>query len=460
MNTLYLFCNRAVFLLSTLSLLLGYSCSVTFAATGLLNNSLAPMLDEVLPSVVNISTRSFQQESQHPLLSDPFLRYFFGIPERKRQQEQEMRSLGSAVIIDANKGYLVTNYHVIEDADEIRVTLRDHRELMAQLIGYDPEVDLALLQIPTERLTALPLADSDQLRVGDFVVAIGNPFGLSQTVTLGIISALGRSGLGIEGYEDFIQTDASINPGNSGGALVTVQGELAGINTAIVGPNGANVGIGFAIPANMVKVIVQQLARYGKVHRGQLGVVMQDVTPELAEAFGLAQRQGAVITQVLADSPAEDAGLQAGDVVIAVNGKQISNSSELRNQIALAPIDTKIRLKILRHGKQRTLTATIGRIEPQATMRSSQAQNQFLVGALLGPIQQSHPLFGQVKGIQVIRVEQGTSAWYAGLRTDDIIASVNRKVVESVAEFNAYQGDSLLLHVLREDGALFIVLHH
>jgi serine protease Do/serine protease DegQ len=246
--------------------------------------TLAPMLERATPAVVNIATVGHVEVRQNPLLSDPFFRHFFDIPDRPRRRQTQ--SLGSGVIVDAEHGYVLTNHHVIARADKITVTLRDGRHLNATLIGADPESDVAVIQVPAERLTALPLADSDRLRVGDFVVAIGNPFGLGQTVTSGIVSALGRTGLGIKGYEDFIQTDASINPGNSGGALVNLHGELVGINTAIIAPGGGNVGIGFAIPTSMASQIMQQLIEHGEVSRGQLGITAQDLTPELAQAFG------------------------------------------------------------------------------------------------------------------------------------------------------------------------------
>jgi serine protease Do/serine protease DegQ len=272
--------------------------------------TLAPMLERVTPAVVNIATRGRVQVRENPLLSDPFFRRFFDLPTPRR--ERRTQSLGSGVIIDAAEGYVVTNHHVIAKAQEISVTLRDGRALPATLVGADPEADIAVIQVTADDLGELPLADSDALRVGDFVVAIGNPFGLGQTVTSGIVSALGRSGLGIEGYEDFIQTDASINPGNSGGALVNLRGELVGINTAILAPSGGNVGIGFAIPASMVRELVAQLVEHGEVRRGQLGIVLQDLTPQLAEAFGIANGGGAVVSQVLDGSPAERAGLQPG----------------------------------------------------------------------------------------------------------------------------------------------------
>ena len=283
---------------------------------------------------------------QNPLMADPFFRRFFNLPPL--QCEKKVQSVGSGVIVDALEGYVLTNNHVIANADQIVVTLRDRRQLTAELVGTDPATDIAVLRIPAENLTALTLGDSDALEIGDFVVAIGNPFGIGQTVTSGIVSALRRSGLGIEGIEDFIQTDASINPGNSGGALVTLDGQLIGINTAIIGPSGGNVGIGFAIPTNMALQIMDQLVTYGEVRRGGFRVQGQDMTPALAEALGVAQTAGAIITRVAPDGPAGKAGLEAGDIVVGVNGDPVRDVSHLRNVVGLMRAGETIELTVLR----------------------------------------------------------------------------------------------------------------
>ena len=419
--------------------------------------SLAPMLKNVLPAVVNISTRSRVRIPQNPLFNDPFFRRFFDFPEVPREQERQ--SLGSGVIVDAAKGYLLTNHHVIANADKITVTLRDGRHFDAKVVGSDPEVDLAVLQVKAKNLTALTFGDSGALEVGDFVVAIGNPFGLGQTVTSGIVSALGRSGLGIEGYEDFIQTDASINPGNSGGALVDLEGRLIGINTAIVGPSGGNVGIGFAIPSNMAKSIMDQLIRFGEVRRGQLGVYIQDVTPELAKALGLKRTSGAVVAQVIPGSPAEKAGLKEGDVVIAVNGKPVRNGGQLRNAIGLLRVGERVRLTVMRNGRQLELQAVIKKTR-QAKAKAAELDKR-LAGAELGAIEPSHPLAGQVEGVEVLSVARGSPAWTAGLRRGDIIVSVNRRPVKSLADVKRALragGEAILLNVRRGEGALFIVI--
>ena len=323
------------------------------------NNPLPAMLKKVVPGVVNISTRTRIRFEENPLLRDPFFRRFFDIPNMPMEREQQ--SLGSGVIIDAAKGYIITNNHVIDKADKITVTLQDGRNLEAKLIGSDPTTDIALVQIPGSNLVELPKGNSDLLQVGDFVVAIGSPFGLGQTVTSGIVSALGRTSLGIEGYEDFIQTDASINPGNSGGALVNLQGELIGINTAIVGPAGGNVGIGFAIPIKLADQVVNQIIQYGKIQRGQLGIQIQNLTPELASAFGIKQQQGAVIAGIVPGSPAEQAGLERGDVVIAVNGQPVDSATKLHNHIALMQVGDIVSLDILRNGDEKTIKARIAK---------------------------------------------------------------------------------------------------
>ncbi|MGE0153863.1 MAG: Do family serine endopeptidase [Reyranellaceae bacterium] len=319
--------------------------------------SLAPLVKTVTPAVVNISVVSTMRVEENPLYRDPFFRRFFNVPDQP--QAQQRQAAGSGVIVDAGRGYVMTNNHVVARADKIAVTLKDGRTLNAKLIGTDPGTDIAVLQIPAENLTALPLGDSGQLEVGDYVVAIGNPFGLGQTVTSGIVSALGRSGLRIEGYEDFIQTDASINPGNSGGALVDLRGRLVGINTAIIAPSGGNVGIGFAVPINMARAVFDQLVEYGKVQRGRVGVQVQDVTPEIAAAIGMKQPTGALIARVEPNSPAAKAGLKQGDVVLEVNGTTVRNSSDLRNRIGLVRIGEKVDVTYRRNEDERSTSMRV-----------------------------------------------------------------------------------------------------
>src|SRR3954471_10401199 len=304
--------------------------------------TLAPILEKVTPAVVNIAVLQRSPEEQNPLLRDPFFRRFFGMPG----QSEPQIAAGSGVIVDAKNGYVMTNAHVVKDAREVLVTLKDNRRLPAKLVGADPGTDIAVVRVDPQNLVDVKFGDSDALQVGDFLIAIGNPFGLGQTATSGLVSALGRSGLSMEGYEHFIQTDASINPGNSGGALVNLRGDLIGINTAIIGPSGANVGIGFAVPSVMVKAVVDQIARFGEVRRGRLGASSEDISYDLAASLGLASVDGAIITSVEPNSPAEQAGLKARDVVTGANGKSVRDSIDLRNRIGLTPIGDNIELTV------------------------------------------------------------------------------------------------------------------
>jgi Do/DeqQ family serine protease len=326
--------------------------------TGGVVPSLAPMLANVTPGVVNIAVKGRVRE-QNPLLQDPFFRRFFNLPQGQQYEERETQAAGSGVIVDAKAGYVLTNAHVVENATSITITTKDNRKYPAKLIGRDAETDVAVLKIEPGHLTAVPLGDSDKLQVGDFVVAIGNPFELGQTVTSGIVSALGRSGLGIEGYEDFIQTDASINPGNSGGALVDLRGQLIGINTAIVAPGGGNVGIGFALPINMARRVMDQLIQYGEVKRGRIGVSIQDLTPDLAQAMNTTRTNGAVIALVEPGSAADHAGLKSGDLVVSANGTPVRDGSQLRNTIGLSRIGDLVKLVVDRGGSERAVEVKV-----------------------------------------------------------------------------------------------------
>ncbi len=426
--------------------------------------TLAPVIERVADAVVNIAVVSERPAQMTPLFRDPFFAPFLPPMPPEGPVERQM-SAGSGVIVDAERGHVLTNNHVIQDATEIRVSLRDGRSFRAELVGTDPATDIAVLRIPAEGLTAVPTGNSDALLVGDYVVAIGNPFILGQTVTLGIVSALGRSGINPQGYEDFIQTDASINPGNSGGALVTLEGQLIGINTAIIGPNGGNVGIGFAIPSNMAREVMNQLREHGEVRRGQLGVLVQDLTPELAQAFNLKDRQGAVVAQVLPGSPAEKAGVRTGDIVLAVNGRAVHSANALRNAIGMTRRGATVALDILRDGRALKINVKIEAIERQRASTDQPAQagptSRRLSGVELGEIERDHPLAGIEQGVQVYSVQAGSPAARAGLREGDIILSIDRKRVRSVKEAEAAlkdAGERLLLHVRRGEGALFIVI--
>lgn len=446
-----------LFCLATLSpLSLNAAASSDLARTGPIP-SLAPMLQETTPGVVNIATRGTVKLQSNPLFEDPFFRHFFDIPQRP--MERQTQSLGSGVIVDAKKGYILTNNHVVESADEIAVTLNDGRQLTAKLVGTDPDADIAVIQVEADDLTEVPWGDSDQLRVGDFVVAIGNPFGLGQTATSGIVSALGRSGLGIEAYEDFIQTDASINPGNSGGALVDLSGHLVGINTAILGPSGGNIGIGFAIPVNMVRQIMNQLIEHGEVRRGQLGIVIQDLNPELAKAFGLErQRGGAVISRVESGSAAAEAGLKPGDIIVEVNGEKIGNSAEVRNVVGLQRIGQQVNMTVIRDGKKQTVKAVIA--EPKLTVFKGEELNPRLKGAQLGAAEVVLKQEG-ISGLVVMEIEPNSPAAASGLRRGDIITSINRQPISNMEEAKQAIKASrrgVLLNIQRGDVALFMVL--
>src|SRR5215469_8063541 len=323
--------------------------------------TLAPVVSRITPGVVGVSVKGRVRED-NPLLQDPLFRRFFNLHQGPIERETE--AAGSGVIVDAAQGYVLTNAHVVENATSIEVTTKDNHRFNAKLIGRDPETDIAVLQIPASGLTAVPVGDSDRLQVGDFVLAIGNPFGLGQTVTSGIVGALGRSP-GIEGYEDFIQTDASINPGNSGGPLVDLQGRIVGINTAIVAPTGGNVGIGFAVPINMARQVMDQLISYGEIKRGRIGVAIQDLTPDIAQGLGTTRNGGAVIARVEPGSPAEHAGLRTNDVVVAVNGAPIHNGAELKNRVVMARIGDALDLTVARGGVERTVPVRIDQFTAQ-----------------------------------------------------------------------------------------------
>ena len=415
--------------------------------------TLAPVLEGVTPAVVNISVSGKKITKQ--AIPEQF-RFFFGPDLPPDQiQEQPFQALGSGVIIDAEKGYIITNFHVIQEADEIKVTLKDGREFTAKKVGEDQQSDIALLQIKAKDLSQVTLANSDQLRVGDFAIAIGNPFGLGQTVTSGIVSALGRSGLNIENLENFIQTDAAINSGNSGGALINLRGELIGINTAILGPNGGNIGIGFAIPSNMVKDLTDQIIKYGEVRRGVLGVMGGELTTDLAKAFGYDKQNGAFVSQVMPGSAAETAGIKAGDIIVSINDNPVRSFGELRAKVATTGAGKVVSLGIIRDGKAQTIQVTLKQSDEMTTPVKS--IHPALEGAKLENTKQGQ----QPQGVEVVEVAPRSPAASIGLRKGDVIAGINRLRVSNMTDFSkAIKGrtDVLALNIIRGNSSLYLVL--
>jgi len=412
--------------------------------------TLAPLVEKVMPSVVNVQVRAKVNLADDPSGGDPFR--FFNLP-RGQMPPRERTSGGSGIIIDSGKGYILTNHHVIADAVDIQITLHDRRQLTAKVVGSDEGTDIALLQVDAKGLTALPIGDSNELRVGDYVFAVGSPFGLQKTVTSGIVSALGRSGGGIEEYEDFIQTDAAINPGNSGGPLVNLKGEVVGVNTAILGPAGGNVGVGFAVPTSMFKGVIAQLQEFGEVRRGRIGVSIQDLTPEVASNLGVDRTEGALIGSVEKGAPAELAGVRAGDVAIELDGKPLRGSSDLRNRIGMLTVGTSVELGVLRDGQKRTFKIAIGKA-PTAQL-AKLPDRQALEGASFSVTTRGD----DANGVKVTEVEQGSPAERSGLEVGDIITSVNRKPVKSLEEFqSAMKGRSTVLQLRRGDEARVVVV--
>jgi Do/DeqQ family serine protease len=420
--------------------------------------TLAPLVNEVTPAVVNISVVSRSPMEDNPLFRDPFFRKFFNLPDKPPQQQEQ--AAGSGVIVDAARGYVLTNNHVVRQAERIVVTLKDRRQFPAKLVGTDPGTDVAVLQIPAQNLTALKFGDSDALQVGDYVIAIGNPFGIGQTVTSGIVSALGRSGLSPEGYEDFIQTDASINPGNSGGPLINLRGELIGINTAILGPAGGNIGIGFAIPSNMARAVMVQIERFGEVRRGRLGIAMEDLTAANAKKAGVTALEGALIAAVQPGSPAEKLGLRAGDVIVALNGRPVRAAAELRARLGLTPVGEEVELRILRGGETRNIKAKIA--APQETAQGEGRALPQLPGMKVVEIERGSELYKRLRGggLVVADVDKDSRAFQAGFREADIIYGVNNRRVQSAAEFQAATkgSKSYSVSLLRGDSGLTIVV--
>ncbi len=421
--------------------------------------SLAPIVKRVSPAVVNVATRGTvtEQQQRNPLLEDPFFKRFFDMPEQG-PRHRPFQSAGSGVVVDAKQGLILTNAHVVENASEITVTTLDGHDYKATVIGADAPSDIAVIKVKDAKLTEAPLGDSSKAEVGDYVLAIGNPFGLQHTVTFGIVSALGRSGINPDGYEDFIQTDASINPGNSGGALVNLRGEVIGINSAILSRSGGNIGIGFAIPSNMAQTVMDQLVKYGEVKRGVLGVNIVTVTPDVADNLGSKDLQGALVSQVVNGSAAEKAGIKAGDVITAINGSMVKSSAELRNRIGLMRVGENVDITLLRDGKTKHLTATVqGKSTDKDSKETDDEDNTPLHRALRGAELVDAPA---ATGVVVRAIEANSPASQSMLRPNDLISAVNRKPVANLKEFTSAAKDqaSLILQVKRGANILVIVL--
>ncbi|MDH4101579.1 MAG: DegQ family serine endoprotease [Nitrospirota bacterium] len=482
------------FLLVVMGALIGLFISARFEVTPLLRATNTPpkipgmdpseqpfvqIAKFATPAVVNISTTKVYRDRQAPSpFMDPFFKDFFGEDFFRRFQHPRQRkeqSLGSGVIVSAD-GYIVTNNHVVEKADEIRVLLADRREFKGKLVGADPKTDIAVIHIDDGSLPTLPLGDSERLQVGEYVLAIGNPFALSSTVTMGIVSAVGRANVGVADYEDFIQTDAAINPGNSGGALVNMRGELIGINTAIFSRSGGYQGIGFAVPANMVKSVMESLINKGKVVRGWLGVSIQEISPELAKQFKLKALRGALVADVIAGSPAEKAGIKQGDVITTLNGKEVDDVSQLRNNIARTAVGSRVKLGVLREGKEITIEVTIAELPKDIASRGEVEQPQdeendmdvlglsgLQVHALTPEIGQELGIRKGEKGVVVVEVMQESPAEAAGLRQGDVIQEVNRVRIDGLKSYRDQvkkikNGDTVLLLISRAGSRLFVTI--
>ena len=458
--------KNKLFLLSALALSVGVNMATVPAAVAALPGqiqgqqlpSLAPMLEKVLPAVVSVHVEGTEKESQQQIPDQ--LKRFFGQDGEEGapgdDKSQEFEGLASGVIIDAAKGYVLTNNHVVNGADKISVQLSDGREFTAKLVGHDEQTDIALIQlIDAKNLTQIKIADSDQLKVGDFTVAIGNPFGLGQTATSGIVSALGRSGLNLEGLENFIQTDAAINRGNSGGALVNLNGELIGLNTAILASSGGNIGIGFAIPSNMAMGLAQQLIQFGEVKRGQLGIKGTEMTADMAKAFKVDIQHGAFVNEVLPQSAAAKAGIKAGDIITSVDGKNVANFAELRVKIGTTPPGQEVKVGLLRDGKPVTVTVKLD--NSSQTTASAELMTPALQGATLS----DGAAKDGTKGVKVDEVAKATPAAQFGLQKDDVIVGLNRTPVQNLAELRKLletKPDLLALSIMRGDENIYLLL--
>ncbi len=435
-----------------------------------------PVVKAVMPAVVNVSTTRMVKGPQGgdmgPMMEDPFLRRFFGEEFFRRFQiprDRRENSLGSGVIVSSD-GYIVTNNHVVAKADEIRVLLSDKREFKGKVVGSDPKSDIAVVKIDGKDLPMIPWGDSDKLEVGEYVLAIGNPFGLNQTVTMGIVSAVGRADVGIADYEDFIQTDAAINPGNSGGALVNTRGELVGINTAIFSRSGGYQGVGFAVPANMTRSVMQSLVKTGKVVRGWLGVSIQPLTPDIAKQFGVKDSRGALVNEAVADSPALAAGIQSGDVITVFDGKTVENPAMLRNTVAATPIGKTVKVEFLRDKKVRTVEVKITEqpkdiqrveSEPSSDEMKGTALAGLQVRNLNGDIARQLGLPPNTAGVVITNIAEDSAVAQVGIEEGDVIIEINRKPVRNVNDFRKLadklgKKDDALLLIIRRGARMYI----
>jgi len=434
-----------------------------------LSKALADVAEVVRPAVVNISTTSIETMEENPhgdMFNDPFFRHFFGDqfghPGEKRKYKSS--ALGSGVIISEN-GYILTNNHVVKGAEEIKVILYDKREFKGKVVGTDPRTDLAVVKINAKDLPTLSFGDSGKLKTGDIVLAVGNPFGLNQTITMGIVSAVGRSNIGLADFEDFIQTDAAINPGNSGGALVNGSGELVGINTAIFSTSGGYMGIGFAIPSDMAKAVMDSIIKYGKVIRGWLGVSIQDLTPELAKSLGMKETEGALIAGVVSDSPADKAGLKRGDLVTEMNGKKIADVTSLRNMVAATAPGTRVDFKIIRNGTEQSITATLGEYKEKQIVKKTEFENALkgvTVEELTASLRDKLDLPEGLTGVVVTNVGSDSPA-QGLLQGNDVIQEVDRKPIRSVHEYEEIvskigRQDTVLLLIYRDGGSVYLTI--
>ena len=421
------------------------------------NSTIAAMLNKAMPAVVNIVS-----QGEIPLPANKFLRREMEEQQQNSNQQPKdnyFSSVGSGVIVDPQHGLIITNAHVVSMAKNITVTLNDGRHFQAIKIGEDDDTDIAVLQIPGKNLVGIPYGDSNKVQIGDFVAAIGSPLGLRQSVTSGIVSALHRSDLGLEGFENFIQTDAPINMGNSGGALVNMQGELIGINTALLSSSGGNIGIGFAIPSDMARSIAQQIVRFGKVQRGLMGIMVQTLTPDLADSFNVNHTKGAIVTSVIPYSPAAKTGMKIGDIVLEINGKQVTSSDDVQNIIGLLRVGSKVNLVVMRDGKKYSAQATTE--DPSNSELKNRMSNPYLFGVQMQNITQEIPGHDYVHGIQIMHIEEYSPAWTAALKPGDIIISANRQKVTTIDELNKIAKPNqkgLLLEILRDKGAAFVVI--